>query len=326
MKIKSIIFCTALALSLALQPVIAQRDSIWGVGDQAPEFKVEKWLKGGGFNSLQKGKVYLIDLWATWCVPCIAGMPHLSMLQQKYKGRGLEVIGISCNDPYGNTAAKVAAFVKTRQDIMNYNIAWVPESSKEKLTGIFVHPWMQKAGTMNLPTAFLIDKTGRIAYIGDPHTVDKVLDAVMAGTHDLVKLRADYLSGLAAEKKCELFEKVLKENDYDKAAALGKQILNDYPFVKVNTLLIIGAAIGTIARTKTIDTVLLNIGLTASQRGVIETKFESPGFLSTLASLYAAKKDYVQAVITQSLAISVSEGGMRDNQVKELQQYKEMIK
>jgi thiol-disulfide isomerase/thioredoxin len=309
---------------LIFQSGLAQTDSVWGVGNRAPELKIEKWLKGGGFQSLKKGKVYLIDFWATWCVPCIAGMPHLSQLQQKYKDRGLDVIGITSNDPYGNTQDKVAAFVKSRQGLMQYDIAWVPESSKKNLTGIFVHPWMQKAGTMNLPTVFLVDRNGNIAYIGDPHTVDGVLDQVINGAHDLKTLEANYLSGLEAEKTCKQFEASLKENNFTEAAALGKKILNGYSYVKVNTLLVVGSSIGTLAQQKNIDTTLLEIGFTAARRGVVATRFESPGFLSTLASLYAAKKDYVQAIITQSLAITVSEGGMRDNQLKELEKYKAM--
>jgi hypothetical protein len=57
----------------------------------------------------------------------------------------------------------------------------------------------------------------------------------------------------------------------------------------------------------------LTLGLKAAQRGVVATKFDSPGFLSTLASIYAAKKDYVSAVITQTLATNVSEGKMKEN-------------
>ena len=325
MKTKAIAIALAIGIMI-FQSASAQTDSVWGVGNKAPELKVAKWLKGGGFQKLEKGKVYLIDFWATWCVPCIAGMPHLSQLQEKYRSAGLQVIGITSNDPYGNTPDKVDAFIKSRPNLMKYNVAWVPESSKGKLTGIFVHPWMQQAGTMNLPTAFLVDRNGNMAYIGDPHTVDEVLDEVINNKHDLTKLKANYISGLAAEKTCKQFEAALKENDFSKATALGKQILEEYSFVKVNTLLIVGSSIGAMARTANIDTALLEIGFAAAQRGVVATKFESPGFLSTLASLYAAKKDYMQAVITQSLAISVSEGGMKDNQVKELEQYKAMLR
>lgn len=295
------------------------------VGDKAPELKIEKWLKGGGFTNLREGKVYMVDMWATWCVPCIAGMPHLSRLQEKYKAQGLEVIGVTNNDAYGNSYDSVVKFVKEKSNILKYNVAWTPESSNGSLRGVFVHPWMQQAGTMNLPTVFLVDRSGTIAYIGDPHTVDNTLDAVMSGSYDITSLKSNYLSGLKAEGVYKLFDSALKKNDLKAAILFGKQILNDYSFVKVNTLLTLGSRIASFGQTNA-DTALLEIGLEAARRGVVLTKFESPGFLSTLASVYAAKKDYVLAVMTQILATSVSEGGMKTNQLKELEKYREMLR
>ncbi|MNE41173.1 Thiol-disulfide oxidoreductase ResA [compost metagenome] len=45
-----------------------------------------------------KGKVVLIDFWASWCVPCIKSMPHLKELQAKYKDKGFEIIGVSIDN------------------------------------------------------------------------------------------------------------------------------------------------------------------------------------------------------------------------------------
>ncbi|MGX5806398.1 TlpA disulfide reductase family protein, partial [Bradyrhizobium sp. Arg314] len=65
----------------------------------APAIKVESWLRGEPLAAFQPGKVYIVEFWATWCGPCVAAMPHLMQLQEKYKDSGLEVIGVAaCED------------------------------------------------------------------------------------------------------------------------------------------------------------------------------------------------------------------------------------
>src|SRR3954468_19047963 len=56
-------------------------------GDPAPPLRVSKWLKGGPIPKLEKGKIYVMEFWATWCGPCVQGMPHLSELAKKYEGK-----------------------------------------------------------------------------------------------------------------------------------------------------------------------------------------------------------------------------------------------
>ena len=57
------------------------------VGDPAPALKATKWLQGTEVKSFEKGQVYVVEFWATWCGPCIVMMPHMSDLQQEYKGK-----------------------------------------------------------------------------------------------------------------------------------------------------------------------------------------------------------------------------------------------
>jgi thiol-disulfide isomerase/thioredoxin len=64
-------------------------------GMLAPEFKVEKFLKGTPFTGLEKGHVYVIEFWATWCGPCVMSMPHLSQLQREYASKGVTICGVN---------------------------------------------------------------------------------------------------------------------------------------------------------------------------------------------------------------------------------------
>ena len=53
------------------------------IGDPAPSLHVGKWIKGSPIQRFERGKIYVIEFWATWCRPCIAAMPRLSALAGK---------------------------------------------------------------------------------------------------------------------------------------------------------------------------------------------------------------------------------------------------
>ena len=65
-----------------------------------------------------EGKVILINFWATWCPPCRAEMPNLIMIQREYRGRGLQVIGITYPP---QTAGEVRRFIRKLR--VNYPVA-----------------------------------------------------------------------------------------------------------------------------------------------------------------------------------------------------------
>lgn len=81
-------------------------------------------LDGGTFKiSDKKGKVLVLNLWATWCVPCIAEMPHLIEMQNEHKDQNFEVIGLNVGDGDGvpEPKEKIEAFVKKHN--LNYELA-----------------------------------------------------------------------------------------------------------------------------------------------------------------------------------------------------------
>jgi len=57
-----------------------------------------------------RGKVLLVDFWATWCAPCIAEIPHFNSLQEDFRGKGVTVIGITIQSPHDAIAEKVKTF------------------------------------------------------------------------------------------------------------------------------------------------------------------------------------------------------------------------
>lgn len=99
-----------------------------------------------------KGKVIILDFWATWCPPCRAEVPHFIELYNEYKDRGLEVVGISLD---ADVQKAVSEFVK-EQDI-NYTVL----AADGKVASLY-------GGIRSIPTTFVIDRQQRIVqkYVG----------------------------------------------------------------------------------------------------------------------------------------------------------------
>jgi peroxiredoxin len=115
----------------------------------APDFmpKVVAGTKLGRLSSL-RGHVVLLDFFATWCGPCRESMPHLTALYHRLASRGLQVIGISNEEP------QVVAGAAERFRL-DYPLA--ADQGSEIGSQYFIH---------TLPTVVLIDKRGQVRHIG----------------------------------------------------------------------------------------------------------------------------------------------------------------
>jgi thiol-disulfide isomerase/thioredoxin len=149
-------------------------------GDPAPAFKAGRWVKGGPVTQLQPGQVYVVEFWATWCGPCKAAIPHLTALAKAYAGKvtfiGVDVWESPKESP--RIEARVDAFVAQKGAGMDYNVC---RDSKDQHMG---KAWMTASGNDGIPTAFVVDAKGRIAWIGGPEGLDDVLTGVVAGSFD----------------------------------------------------------------------------------------------------------------------------------------------
>ena len=111
----------------------------------APDFSLTD-LSGQSIKlSDYRGKVILLDFWATWCEPCKTEIPHFIDMQNRYAGQGLQVIGISMDDE----EKPVRDF--QQQFKMNYPVA----IGNAKLAESY-------GGLLGLPITFVIDRQGRI--------------------------------------------------------------------------------------------------------------------------------------------------------------------
>jgi cytochrome c biogenesis protein CcmG/thiol:disulfide interchange protein DsbE len=111
-----------------------------------------------------RGKVVLLNFWATWCVPCLSEMPRFVAWQQEYGGRGLQVIGISMDDE------EQPVRITYQKYRLNYPVVMGDEKIGEMYGGIF-----------GLPVTFLIDRSGKIRFKHEGDTDIKTIESEMRG-------------------------------------------------------------------------------------------------------------------------------------------------
>ena len=103
------------------------------------------------------GKVYVIDLWGTWCKPCIKNIPKLTDIQNKYKSKGLRVIGYSWEDP-----EKVKKLLLKMGDKMLYTLV---NDQDEKFLHIVAE---EREMVESFPYSFVIGMKGNLIWSGNP--------------------------------------------------------------------------------------------------------------------------------------------------------------
>lgn len=161
----------------------ADRTTRLVAGEKAPALAFESWVKGEPVGAFETGKVYVIEFWATWCGPCIAGIGHLTELQHRYGERGLVVIGATARDARNELAA-VEAMVAMRGAGMDYRVAWDGRGATHRA-------YMGAAGLNSIPAAFVVGKDGTLEYIGHPQTLELVVPKLLDGTWERVRDSAD---------------------------------------------------------------------------------------------------------------------------------------
>jgi len=324
-----------------------------GVGDPAPALAIGQWIKGEPIESFVEGRVYAIEFWATWCGPCIAGIPHLSEVQERHKDH-LDIVSVTSADP-SNTLEAVTEFVAARDGEMGYRVAFDDLDRTSTL-------YMEAAGQNGIPCAFVIDKHARIAWIGHP------ADPAFEGTIEaIIRDEFDPAAAVAARKladerraRLESAQRELHaawnagetETAFDLADEIVEtdpQLMSSWAWWKFEALMVgvnqpargqayarslmIGhyredaqmltrLAYG-IADSIGVEGADLDLALEIAERAVALRLGQDSQTLATLAMVRLAREEYDEAVAVLQRAVDVAQTpAMRDHLANELEFYK----
>lgn len=121
------------------------------VGTMAPEITLPNTQDSTLHLSSLKGRVVLIDFWASWCGPCRASIPALIKLYQKYHAQGFEIFGVSIDSRKKDWLKAIAQYKITYTQVMDGG-GWNALSA-------------QRYGVEAIPNSFLLDQTGKVIAI-----------------------------------------------------------------------------------------------------------------------------------------------------------------
>ncbi len=311
-------------------------------GDAAPALVIEKWVKGTPVASFEKGKVYVVEFWATWCGPCVHAFPHLSALQQDYKDKGVTIIGTNIweDKVYSDTTLpKVEKFVEGQGERMGYTVAYDgPGKSMDA-------NYMRAAGRNGIPSAFIVDQKGTIAWVGHPASIDFALGEVVAGKWDVTtgperekkvtdqltsiqkKLKDDPAGAQAefdkfqstypaiARHQDDLKLELLKANgQWDKAV--------DMAIASKNAMALNAIAWGIVDPDAKLAKRNLEVAMRAATAANEISGGNDPGILDTLARTYFTKGDVKKAIEIETKAVGLAKDAMKADLEKALAEFK----
>ncbi len=356
--LRTTLISTCLAAALFTFPAWADdekpKSKPLSIGDQAPAVDIAHWIKGvemdkkGAFEPVTEfgnDHVYVLEFWATWCGPCVAGMPHLSELQEKFHD-DVTIIGVS-----DESLPKVINFLfqkyndgKLHNERTEYTIATDPDKS-------VWDDYFYAAGQAGIPCAFIIGSDGYVEWIGHPMGMDIPLKEVVAGTWDRQafknewnkeqKLEQEYMAIMKNIRKAnaekdwktmlneydrlieldpdngffvlEKFQVLLRDlNQPKKAYGLGIKLAEQHQ----DDAQLLNAMAWFIATEPGIEKRNLEFAQDIAHRACKLTDNEEAAILDTLARVYYEQGKLRQAIKWQKKAVEHAEEGMMADEIK----------
>lgn len=316
------------------------------VGDAAPRLQVSQWHNGAAIPEFEKGKVYVVEFWATWCGPCITAIPHLSEMSTKYEDRDVTFIGMNLREEDD----RVLPFLKRMGDKMSYRVAMdvlikAPETDgdeadkkpKPRARALTAESWLEAAGEDGIPCSFVVDQESRVAWIGHPMMgLDETISEILSGSFDIQKeaqlasrrkeVKARFRQLARANKPDELLAVIDEYREVDRwmapnLAGMKFQVLvlqkKDYDAAYAfaasavegelkDNAQALNEIAWTILDTAGIEKRDFDLALKIAERADELTGHANPPILDTLARAHFEKGDTAKAIEIETLALEKS--------------------
>jgi len=130
-----------------------------------------------------KGKVVLVEFWATWCPPCVASIPHLASLGEKYRDRGFEILGINVDTAHEDVKDAKTALPVVRRFLATHDVSWTNLLNDEKQNN-----YAEAYGVAEIPANFLIGRDGKIVGVElSGNELDRAVDKALGDEGGLLR-------------------------------------------------------------------------------------------------------------------------------------------
>ena len=287
------------------------------VGDPAPPLEVETWINGPELRAFEPGTVYVLELWATWCLPCREVMPQLAELQARYADRRVQLIGVNVRDD----PTRVEPFLTrahdgaTGRELMPYPIAIEakgPDSEGRGASrpGKVSARWLERGCQWGLPSSFIVDRSGRVAWVGHPSVIELPLEMIARGTWDIRERAAIHAAEIGARPQLAEFKRLMLNWEYDQAYRLGRELAEgafSHNPLELNAMA--WRIVDPDLRPRQQD---LDLALAAARRAAELTLRRDAAVLHTLATVHAQRGELDQAVAVLEEASALASSSARE--------------
>lgn len=209
--------------ALLLLILTSPAERVVAPGEAVPSFQGVEWIQGSPVTEFTRGRIYVVEFWSTWCAACITSIEAMNDLARQYES---SVTFVAVHIWHRPPAPKPAHFLAQRRK----DAKTIPQFAvADDVSGEIAKGWMDATQSSGLPTAMIVDREGRLIWLGDSRTIRRTLQQVVQGQFDLTagitKLKKRILAGELANES----GRAIETGDYARGAKLALEALSADP-------------------------------------------------------------------------------------------------